>query len=84
MNKDFLEEQRSSPVDRNKAKAYMFFEIFQLLEEIKLVLAELLENFKGWMLVPSSRQSNTNKILVTLDSSIQTGNKAVNGIKVIV
>lgn len=35
---DLLEEEGPSPVNSSKAKAYMFFQVLELVEEIEIVL----------------------------------------------
>jgi hypothetical protein len=62
----------------------MFLKILEQLQEIKMVLAELFDHLHDGMLFPSPLQPKSNEELVIVDSTVQTGNEAVNGVELVV
>lgn len=49
-----------------------------------MVLAELFDHLHDGMLFPAPLQPKSNEELVIVDSTVQTGNEAVNGVELVV
>lgn len=84
MKTDLVEEVISGFVDSSKAYAYMFLKVVELVKKIGVVYTQMFHNFMDGVNVPTPFQSKSYKLPVALNCSIQPGNKAVYGIKMIV